>query len=237
MNDVHALSGAYAVDALDDLERARFERHLSECADCQAEVTSLREASTLLADTVVTAPPASLRTSVLAGIQNVRPLPPVVPEREPEKRGGGRRFRVLVAAAAAVVAIGGAAAVVQPWDEDSSQQLSATERVLKADDAESIAKEFPDGSTATVVVSKELSRSVIVTEGMADPPAGKDYQLWYQQPGKGMVSAGLMPHDPDVTELLEGDASRATAVGITVEPEGGSPQPTSEPIALFSIPA
>ena len=31
MSDLHGLSGAYAVDGLDDLERARFERHLAEC--------------------------------------------------------------------------------------------------------------------------------------------------------------------------------------------------------------
>ncbi len=38
MSDIHALSGAYAVDALDDIERAQFERHLAECAECRAEV-------------------------------------------------------------------------------------------------------------------------------------------------------------------------------------------------------
>ena len=37
MNDIHALSGAYAVDALDDLERARFVRHLEECPECHGE--------------------------------------------------------------------------------------------------------------------------------------------------------------------------------------------------------
>ena len=76
MTDVHALSGAYAVDALDDLERARFERHLSECQDCEDEVATLREASSLLADTVAVAPPGALRDRVLAGITTVRPDPP-----------------------------------------------------------------------------------------------------------------------------------------------------------------
>ncbi|MFC6343639.1 zf-HC2 domain-containing protein, partial [Nocardioides hankookensis] len=47
-NDIHALVGAYAVDAVDDLERAAFERHLAECADCRDEVASLREAAGLL---------------------------------------------------------------------------------------------------------------------------------------------------------------------------------------------
>ena len=39
----------------------------------------------------------------------------------------------------------------------------------------------------------------------------------------------------DATVLLDGDASRATGVGITVEPDGGSDQPTSQPIAFFTL--
>jgi len=233
MNDVHALSGAYAVDALDDLERAKFERHLSECQDCQAEVASLRETSALLADTVAVNPPPSLRDSVLAGITAVRPVPPVV--AEPVEARRSRRFRGLLAAAAAVAVIGTGAAIVQPWDDDPSGQLTATEQVLQADDRERVVQEFEDGSKATVVVSDDLRKAVIVTEGMAAPPLGKVYQLWYQQTGKGMVSAGLMPSDTDATYLLQGDASKAKAVGITVEPEGGSGEPTTEPIALFPI--
>ena len=75
--DIHALSGAYAVDALDDIERAQFERHLAECPACTSEVASLREAAALLAETTMTAPSAELRDRVLADITNVRPLPPV----------------------------------------------------------------------------------------------------------------------------------------------------------------
>ena len=56
MSDIHALSGAYAIDALDDVERARFERHLAECADCRAEVASLREAAALLPETAADRP-------------------------------------------------------------------------------------------------------------------------------------------------------------------------------------
>ena len=56
MSDIHALSGAYAVDALDDIERAQFERHLAECPACTAEVGSLREAAALLAETTAVDP-------------------------------------------------------------------------------------------------------------------------------------------------------------------------------------
>lgn len=239
MTDVHALSGAYAVDALDDLERARFDRHLGDCPDCQEEVASFREASALLANTVSVTPPASLRESVLAGIATVRPIPPLV--SQPAKAASPRRrWQGLLVAAAAVTVLGSGVAIVQPWEDTTTTvELTATEQVLGADDAQRIVQEFTDGSKATVVVSKKNRQAVIVTEGMAAPPAGRVYQLWYQRPGVGMVSAGLMPEDPDATAvLLEGDARKASAVGITVEDDGGSPtgKPTTEPIALFSIP-
>src|SRR5205085_621429 len=75
-SDIHALSGAYAVDALDGDERAQFEEHLAGCADCRSEVESLREAAALLAETTATTPPAGLRDKLLSGITTLRPLPP-----------------------------------------------------------------------------------------------------------------------------------------------------------------
>ena len=236
--DIHALSGAYAVDALDDIERASFERHLAGCAECRAEVASLREASALLAETTDTEPPAALRARVLADITKVRPLPPEIPDARPvrSRRGHGRGARLL-AAAAAVAVLGGGAAVVwqQPWQDGTSQAPSATEVVLSAPDARSTSLDFPGGASATVTHSDSLGKAVIVTEKMPPPPAGKVYQLWLDQPGEGMVSAGLMPVKADQEVLLSGDAASATGAGITVEPEGGSTSPTSAPIALFDF--
>ena len=75
--DLHHLSGAYAVDALDDTERAAFEEHLRGCADCRAEVAELTAAGHSLAALTEATPPPSLRASVLSGISQVRPLPPL----------------------------------------------------------------------------------------------------------------------------------------------------------------
>lgn len=100
--DVHALSGAYALDALTPQEAAAFEVHLESCESCRTEVRSLREASAALADDVAEAPPEHLRGSVLAAIGTVRPLPPVGADDEagaptarsssaPAAAQGGRR--------------------------------------------------------------------------------------------------------------------------------------------------
>lgn len=242
-NDVHALSGAYAVDALDDDERARFEEHLLRCPDCRAEVDSLREAAATLAVEPVQ-PSADLRDRVLAGIESVRPLPPLADIGRAEvvtltsrRRVHLPRTSLLVAAVAVLLVAVGGVLWARPWsaDDQTALQTTATERVLEADDATRFTQRFDDGSQATVVVSRSEGRAVILTEGMALAPEGKVYELWLQTPKGAMEPAGLMPDDDNATVLLDGDASRATGVGITVEPDGGSPEPTSDPIAYFAL--
>ena len=66
--DIHALVGAYALDAVDDLERAAFERHIRECDGCRGELDELRETASRLADSTWSIPPPRLRTEVLGAI-------------------------------------------------------------------------------------------------------------------------------------------------------------------------
>lgn len=75
--DMHSLSGAYVLDALTEQERVDFEMHLRRCPTCQDEVDSLREVVPLLAETVASEPPASLRASILAQAAQTRQDPPV----------------------------------------------------------------------------------------------------------------------------------------------------------------
>ena len=281
-DDIHGLSGAYAVDAVDDVERARFEAHLDECSQCQGEVESLRVAAGELTLVTSVSPPPSLRAAVLQGISAVRPLPPRVTSEEapspelaisvatlapatestspeltsnngpkhlpahvptaPASLGRKRAERARRApplrqwlvgvAAAAVLATGGL--VWQPWSTGTSTvQLTATQHVLQAKDAQRFETKLGD-ATATIVRSSSLKKAVIVTADMPAPPAGKVYELWLQQ-GLTMVKAGFMPAGAANTVLLQGDAATAQAVGITVEPTGGSETPTLPPVAVIGL--
>lgn len=228
MSDIHKLSGAYAVDAVDDLERAAFERHLAECEDCRDEVASLRETTAMLAESVAVTPPPSLRDSVLSGISQSRPLPPVV-VAQPRRVAW---FPLLVAASIVAV-LGLAAAVWQPWTPSDNGSLTAAEQVLRAPDAQSVSIDLGEAGQATVTRSKSLHKAVISTQDMAAAPSGQVYQLWLQQHGD-MVSAGLMTGG-DQEIVLKGDAATASAAGVTVEPAGGSEKPNLPPVALFDF--
>jgi anti-sigma-K factor RskA len=140
---------------------------------------------------------------------------------------------LAAAAAAAVLAIG--ALVWSPWASDQPPP-SATEQVLQAKDAQRFARTV-DGARATIVRSKSLGKAVIIADNMPAAPEGKDFQVWFQNPDGAMVSAGLMPHEakPTVSMVLNGDAAKFVGAGITLEPAGGSPEPTSAPLVLFEF--
>jgi anti-sigma-K factor RskA len=238
MSDIHALSGAYALDALDEVERAQFARHLASCPECQAEVRSFSETASHLAEIEAETPSADLRAKVLADIGKVRPFPPETSPADSAPAGAARvvtlrrrALPTLVAAAVALILLATGAAVWHPW---SSDRATVADQIVNAPDAVRIIEPVPGGGKLTIVRSASLRRAVMIGDHVPEPEPGTTYQLWLQQPGQGMVSAGLMPDSTQPT-VLTGDAATAKAAAITVEPEAGSAHPTSDPIAVFPL--
>lgn len=259
--DVHALSGAYALDSLDAAEAAAFEEHLESCGSCRDEVRSLREAAGALALDVAETPPASLRSSVLAGISQVRPLPPVASEPAPpgnlvaeteaassvpvhemaaaRERRTRRRSPWLVGVAAALAVVAGGAVVrsVQLDRElaSVSDQVAAVSAVLTAPDATTTTATMTTGGRAAVVSSESLGSSVLIVDDLAPAPAGRTYQIWYLSDSGAAVSAGFVPDVRRSAVLLQGDLGAASGIGVTVEPEGGSSAPTTTPVLAVAV--
>ncbi|NUS25885.1 MAG: anti-sigma factor, partial [Streptomyces sp.] len=149
----------------------------------------------------------------------------------------------LAAGVAAAAAFGGTAVWQYERAQDASHQAAQAQQrvedlagVLAAPDAKSRSAKVAGGA-GTLVVSAERDQAVFVASEMPAPPRGKVYQLWFADGGE-MRSAGLM--DPDRSSqavLMQGAVDGASGVGITVEPAGGSKQPTSTPVALLNVPA
>lgn len=74
---------------------------------------------------------------------------------------------------------------------------------------------------------------VLVLEGLAPAPSGRTYQAWYMADGQPR-SAGLVKVHADGLAIATGlqPSGPIDAVALTVEPAGGSPQPTTAPFVL-----
>ena len=70
--DEHALVGAYALNAVDERERAEFEAHLAGCPLCSADVPAFREVLAQFAQTASSPPPPDLVSRALTSTRGVR---------------------------------------------------------------------------------------------------------------------------------------------------------------------
>lgn len=286
------LSGAYALNALGDQDRADFEEYLAGSEQARIEADELGETALALglaADPVQ--PSEGLKAGIMARLASTPQLPPVsapvpvpeeatkevaaaaaapqpnpvvpapvpaaeetpaeetpvaessvdVPQRSgaagrAERRWFQRPARMLVAAAAAVALFIGGTFVGQALNTNQfeQQQASRLAEINAAPDSQRAATMTTDGHPATLVWSGELGLSALMITDLPALPADKDYQLWYMNDA-GALSAGTFdsPGTGTVWRVLDGNMKAGDQVGVTVEPKGGSPQPTSAPIVAI----
>ncbi len=145
------------------------------------------------------------------------------------------------AAAVAVVFLGvglGVGTAFTPSNQPgtgTTQASSGLDRIYVASDFKRSTAKVSGGGTATVVWSNSLGKSAVILDGVAAAPKGKTYELWYigsEGTGGKISSAGLMDGVADGVHsaVLTGTRSHGVTIGMTVEPEGGSEQPTTTPI-------
>jgi len=240
--DLHSLSGAYALDALDgEAEHDRFVRHMTRCPACTSEVRGFREVGTALAFAATAEPPPELRDRVLAAAARTRQLPPEVstharprPARSwiPWLSGA-----VALASIAVAVFFGLAQAHTQQELNQARAQNQALNLILSVPGVRVLSQATTEGGVATVVLAADRHELAVVTDGLPALPSGKVYQLWLIGPAK-TTSAGLLPpaksgRTPAVlaTGVVKGDT-----LGLTVEPAPGSAQPTTTPILALPLP-
>jgi hypothetical protein len=263
-HDLHILTGAYALDALEDAaEQDRFARHLRRCSACAAEVRGLREVSTALAFAASAEPPPELRERVITAVGHVRQLPPEVSSHARSRRVPSwwsripwmiwlPRLSTVTAVVAVMVAV--VLGVAQSNTEHRLNQArsqfnqvqaqdQAIAAVLAAPDVRSVAGPTSAGGTTTVMLSAALRKLVVSTSGLPALTDGKVYQLWLIGPDltKATVirSAGLLPLAAlgRTSPVLASGLVAGDKLAMTVEPAGGTKQPTTTPILQLTLPA
>lgn len=174
------------------------------------------------------------------------------PDRTAGAPSGGRGGRggssaplrwALAACLAAAAAFGGIAV----WQHQEAAEARTELRragpaaqlaeVLAAPDARISTADFGDGATGCVIVSRAESRAAFMASGLPRLTSDQVYELWYDDAGTPRSAGTLSGRGKWHIKLLDGPVEQATALGITVEPAGGSAQPTGSPIGLIDIPA
>ncbi|HZT53743.1 MAG TPA: anti-sigma factor [Gaiellaceae bacterium] len=209
---MHDLAAGYALDALSPDEERLFEAHLAHCPSCQAAVAAFVETAAELAfASPPVQEPAELRDRILAAAR--REGGTVVAIRP---RWAYPALAAAAVAACLAIGFGVWAAVLQ-----SRQASVAALRGIPV-----------RGAAGSIVVGPH-GEAALVVSGMAPPPAGKTYELWVMR-GAAAEPAGLFaPHGKGtVVVRLTRRVPRGARVGVTVEPAGGSPRPTTRPIVV-----
>jgi anti-sigma-K factor RskA len=230
------LKDAYVLGALPEEERRSFEDYLAAHPERQAEIDELGAVAGLLAFSPQEQEPSpELRSRIMEVVEA---------EAEPRRVRGRSTFarvgdflsvRSLAFGAAALLVIGllswnvllqGQVQDLQGQVADAQAQQTKTIE-LKGSWAE-------QGATAEVTSMQE-NEIILVARNMPSVPEDRTCQIWVIK-GEVPKPSGLFQPDGNGTATpITNSIKKADVIAVTVEPAGGSEQPTSDPVLLADL--
>lgn len=253
--EIHLLTGARALDALEPLEARAFDDHLNTCPTCAEEYAGLQATAAMLGAAEALVPPARLRERILDAASRTPQLRPVVldedgevrrwssgpvrhrtPASNPSKPSWTRRPAAWLAAAAAVVVIGGGVTWTLSQDGGNRSPVAELQQCV-ANDAAAKVLTPSVGSGGTVRQSDSCHGVIVQLPDLPAAAAGQAYQMWLVNGDKatsvGLVTVPANGGTPSmVSSLISADDD---AFAVTTEPAGGSSAPTTDPFWATSL--
>jgi hypothetical protein len=238
--ELDALLGAYALDALDDTERARVDEYLARQPAARDEVDELRESAAALALTPVEdqRPPAALWTKIAADLGDARGAEPA--------RHSSTRWLVPIAAAAAIAA---ALLPVQVFslqrDLDAARVDNAAlearfEAATRSAGARQVALTPGDGAEVARLVLLPDGTGYLVNDALAPLEPDQTYQLWVLMGDESdpsadptVISAGVLGAEPGAATFKT--VGPVVGFALTVERAGGVTSSVETPVATGTV--
>lgn len=259
--EIVELLGVYALDAVDDDERAVIEAHLPTCPRCAAEVAEHLEVAAQMANSGAAAP-EGVWAKILDSLEE--PPPPLeVPRRHLatsasdrpvahaantsgssvtslDQRRSLRQWLPLSAAAAVLVVVGllGGVLIADRGEstDAGSEQITLQEVARRAlNDPDSVRLQLAatgeDGVEATAVVTPDGAGYLL---GTSLPPLDESqtYQLWGVREN-AVISLGILGRAPNVVAFHLDDTIDALA--ITSEVAGGVEKSSNAPVVVAKL--
>ena len=101
--------------------------------------------------------------------------------------------------------------------------------IMASEDVSHLTVPSRDGGSLQLMYSREQQAMVVQGAELPALPEGETYQLWMID-GADIADAGLL-EDPGAAVTHEGAIPEEVTIGLTIEPAGGSVQPSMDPIA------
>ena len=232
--DIFDLIPAYALGALSEDERTQVEALLAKSSDARAELSSYTE---MMIGMAALAPrqqaPAHLNADFRARLAKASS----VEENRPSAVRRITPLRALIGLAALLVVVFGVYAAYRVIEANNrQQQINA---IVNNANAQRVTLQPIDGSTGTVqvVTAPNEAKAVVVAE-LPALPADKQYQVWMivdnTPRSMGVFSAGSSSGQY-LLDVPVNPAQLNFVFGVTVEPAGGSPGPTTNPIFAAEV--
>jgi anti-sigma-K factor RskA len=229
---------AYALSSLDEIEAIRVSEHLAHCPACQAGLRLYMAVADQLAWAAhEVAPPARVKQQLMQRIdrQQAVPEPPPRPGWWQQLAGLFRRSAPAWALASLVLIVALAASNIWLWQRvDRSQANSAGYMQVVA----LVPTDATPGATGRLVISVDGEYGTLVVDGLSPLDAGHQYQLWLVRDGQ-RTSGGVFSVSQHGYGVLEISAPQPLvsypSFDVTVEPVGGSSEPTGEAVLTGSL--
>jgi len=247
-------SELWALGALEGEEKRALEAHARSCAPCAKELDAARQRVALLA---LTAPPVtpspSVKDALMRQVRAERGAPVAGPAIRPRQR----LLWLTPAFAVAAIVFAGLSAWLWSRDRHDLQRVEllqvrlsalqsrtrdmvasseATNEILGAPGTVRVPLASQPGGPAGragVLYNARLGSAIYVGQ-LPPAPAGKSYQLWLVPSSGAPISLGVFSSEQPTTALTARVTPGLTpkAFAVTVEPEGGSSQPTGPKVLV-----
>ena len=244
------LKDAYVLGALPEEERLSFEDYLAAHPERQAEIDELGAVAGLLAFYPQEQEPSpELRSRVMEVVEAEAEPPRVRGPSTFGRVGDFLSIRNLALGAAALLVIGllswnvmlqGQVEDLQGQIEDAQgqvQDLQAQVEEAQKQQSPTIELEgsWADQGANAQVLSINKNQAILVAKDMPSVPEDQTCEIWVISNDVPKPS-GLFQPDPNMTATpITNSIAKADVIAVTVEPAGGSEQPTSDPVLLAKM--
>jgi anti-sigma-K factor RskA len=233
------LKDAYVLGALPEEERREFEEYLAAHPERQAEVDELGAVAGLLALSPQEHEPSpELRSRILdaVGAEAVRP-------RAAGRRSAlawigellGARNLALGAATLLVIGLFSWSMLLRGEVQDLQGRVQSLQSQPQGPQMVELGGTGTEQGARAELVTLEGDRAVLVVENMPPVPEEKTYQIWVIENDVPKPSGLFEPRQDSVAAVVEHPLEGGDVVAVTVEPAGGSPKPTTDPMLVAKV--